>query len=175
MTDDESYVAFVTARWAALFRTSYLLSGSTGAAEDLLQTTLLKAYAAWARIEGMAAPEAYVRAMLVNTFLSGRRRKSATRELSAADVPERSVASHEDRVVERSSLWDRVKLLPPRQRAVVVLRYYEDLPERQIAELLGCSAGTVKSQASDALRTLKRALEAAEPSPNAGPSAGGES
>lgn len=168
MTQDESYVAFVTARWTALFRTAYLLSGSASAAEDLLQGTLLKVYAAWGRIEGVAALEAYVRTMLVNAFLSDRRRQSAKRELSHAVVPERPVASHEDYLVDRSGLWERVKALPPRQRAVIVLRYYEDLPERQIAAVLGCSTGTVKSQASDALRTLRRVLDASEPSSTTG-------
>lgn len=158
MRRDESYVTFVSARWSALYRTSYLLTGHPAQAEDLLQSALLKAYVVWGRIEAMSAPEAYVRTMLVNAFVSQRRRRSESAEVAHADVPASVVPSHEDRIVDRSSLWSGVQALPPRQRAVVVLRYYEDLSEREIAAALGCSPGTVKSQAADALRSLRAAL-----------------
>jgi RNA polymerase sigma-70 factor (sigma-E family) len=167
MRDEEAYAAFVAARWPSLFRTSYLLTGDRSAAEDLLQTALLKAYVAWNRVEAAAAPEAYVRAILVNSLVSARRRRGSA-ELALAAVPETPVASHEHGVVERSAMWERVRRLPPRQRAVVVLRYYEDLSERQIAQALGCSVGTVKSQASDALRSLRRDLAAADATPPEG-------
>jgi RNA polymerase sigma-70 factor (sigma-E family) len=169
MTHEESYVAFVVARWSSLYRTSYLLTGDPSHAEDLLQTALMKTYVAWRRVESMAAPEAYVRGILVNALISEKRRRSVTAEVTQARVPEAPVASHEEAVADRSLLWEGVRHLPPRQRAVVVLRYYEDMTERQIADALGCSVGTVKSQASDALRALRRAFTWSEtPQPSNG-------
>lgn len=164
MRSDDAYVAFVGARWTSMYRTSYLLTGDRTKAEDLLQTALLKTYVAWRRVETMAAPEAYVRAILVNALISDRRRKSVSSEFPRADVPETPVDSHEDVVADRSRMWAVVGTLAPRQRAVVVLRYYEDLSEREIAATLGCSVGTVKSQAADALRALRRALDAGDAS-----------
>lgn len=157
-SDDASFTAFVSARWSSLYRTSYLLTGDPTQAEDLLQTALLKTYTAWRRVAGMGAPEAYVRAILVNSLISDRRRKSVSNEFARAELPELQVDGHEDDVIDRAQLWEQIRVLPPKQRAVVVLRYYEDMSERQIAETLGCSTGTVKSQASDALRTLRRAM-----------------
>lgn len=162
MTDDDSYVAFVTARWSSLYRTSFLLTGDRGHAEDLLQTAMLKTYVAWGRVAQTVAPEAYVRAILVNSLISDKRRRSVSSEIPRAQLPEVLVDSQESAVDDRSVLWTGVRNLPPRQRAVVVLRYYEDLSERQIAETLGCSVGTVKSQAYDALRTLRRSLTEAD-------------
>lgn len=162
MRDDDSYVAFVTARWSSLYRTSYLLTSDRSRAEDLLQTALLKTYVAWNRVATVAAPEAYVRAILVNSLISDKRRRSVSSEIPRAELPETPVDSQESRIDDRSELWTGVRDLPPRQRAVVVLRYYEDMSERQIAEVLGCSVGTVKSQASDALRSLRRSLATAD-------------
>lgn len=164
MSDDESYVAFVTARWSTLYRTSYLLTGDRFRAEDLLQAALLKTYSSWRRVVRTSAPEAYVRKILVNTLISDQRRKSVRNEVARADVVAPTGAAFEDDVTERSLLWSHLRGLPPRQRAVVVLRYYEDMTERQIAEALGCSTGTVKSQASDALRSLRRTLSASDSS-----------
>ncbi len=98
----------------------------------------------------------------MNSFLSTRRRAAHRREVSRADVPERGLVSHESAVVERDRMWSQIQRLPDRQRAVLVLRYYEDLSEASIAELLGCSRGTVKSQASDGLRSLRRMLDSAD-------------
>lgn len=158
---DESYVEFVTARWGALYRTAYLLAGQPATAEDLLQTALLKAYVDWHRVVTSDVPEAYLRTIIVNTFLSGRRRRGFP--LAAVDPgTEPPVASPEATLLDRLTLWQQVCQLPPRQRAVVVLRYYEDLTEREIADALGCSPGTVKSQAADALQSLRRGLREAE-------------
>jgi RNA polymerase sigma-70 factor (sigma-E family) len=164
MRDEDSYVAFVTARWSSLYRTSYLLTGDPTQAEDLLQNALLKAYVAWRRVRAAAAPEAYVRTILVNSLISDKRKRSATSEFVRADLPETPIASGEDAFLDRSEMWQRVCALPPRQRAVVVLRYYEDLTEQQIADTLECSVGTVKSQASDALRSLRRSFAATDAS-----------
>ena len=159
MTSDphwRSFEDYATARWAALYRTAHLLTGDPAVAEDLLQSTLLKVMAQWAKVRRADAPDAYVRRMLLNELL-GQRRKAGRRAQKAHLVPVPSpVADPSVTAPDRLDLWDRVQLLPPRQRAVLVLRYYEDLSEQQIAEALGCSVGTVKSQASAALTSLRR-------------------
>ncbi len=141
---------FVAARSSALLRTAYLLTRDHALAEDLLQTALTKAYLAWGRVEG--APEPYVRRIVVNTYASWWRRKW-NGERPTDELPETS--HHEDRVGESGDLWDALGRLPRRQRAVVVLRYFEDLTEAQTADLLGISVGTVKSQTSKALAKLR--------------------
>jgi RNA polymerase sigma-70 factor (sigma-E family) len=161
MRDDTSYVEFVTGRWPALFRLSYLLTGTQHAAEDLLQSVLAKAYPSWHRIERMDAPETYVRRMLVNGAISAGRR-AWRREHPTERLPEPAVDGMERLVDDRADLWPLVRQLPAKQRAVVVLRYYEDLSEAEIARVLGCAPGTVKSQASDALRSLRRLVAAPE-------------
>ena len=153
MDDDGSYESFVAARSGALFRTAYLLTGQHSDAEDLLQVTLVKLYVAWRRARAAASTEAYARTVLANAFLSSRRPVRFSRERLVASPPERPAP--EVGPEERLSLWEQVGSLPPRQRAVVVLRYYEDLSEAEIAEALGCSRGTVKSTASAALRALR--------------------
>ena len=150
-----SFEEYVTARWAALYRTSHLLTGDPAAAEDLLQSTLIKVLAQWPRVQRADAPDAYVRKMLLNEMLSDRR-KSGRRAEKAHLVPVSTVVADPAAASStRMDLWAQVQLLPPRQRAVLVLRYYEDLSEAQIAEVLGISTGTVKSQASLALRALR--------------------
>ena len=147
MSVDEDFADFVRARWSSLYRLAYLLAASPTGAEDLLQTTLEKAYVNWRRIGQMEYPEAYVRRMLANTLVSSRRR-AWHRERPTDTLPEVAGDSAEMPVLDRSLLWPLVCALPDRQRAVIVLRYYEDLSEAQIAEALGCAPGTVKSQAS---------------------------
>lgn len=141
---------FVAARSAALLRTSYLLTRDHAQAEDLLQTALTKGYLAWGRIDG--DPEPYVRRILVNTFASWWRRRW-NGEVATEALPEAS--HHDERAGERQDLWAALGRLPRRMRAVVVLRYFEDLTEAQTADLLGISVGTVKSQASKALAHLR--------------------
>ena len=140
---------FVAARSRALLRTAYLLTHDHALAEDLLQTALTKAWFAWRRIDG--SPEPYVRRILVNTYASWWRRKW-NGEHPTDELPE--PASDETRT-EPTDLWQAMARLPRRQRAVVVLRYFEDLTGAQTAELLGCSVGTVKSQCSKALAKLR--------------------
>ena len=159
MNVDQDFAEFVAARWAALYRLSYLLAASPAAAEDLLQTSLEKAYVRWGRIGGMEHAEAYVRRIIANTYLSGRRR-AWVREEPRDRMPE-SANSVEVALLDRALLWPLVCALPARQRAVIVLRYYEDLSEAEIATTLGCARGTVKSQSSAAMRSLRRALAAA--------------
>lgn len=143
---------FVVARSSALLRTAYLLTGDHGLAEDLLQTALTKAWFAWSRIDG--APEPYVRKVVVNTYATWWRRKW-NGERPTEDLPDRGVADATDAAGTTHDLWQALDRLPRRQRAVVVLRYFEDLTEAETARLLGCSVGNVKSQASRALAKLR--------------------
>ncbi|NUR08073.1 MAG: SigE family RNA polymerase sigma factor [Nocardioidaceae bacterium] len=143
------FEAFVAARSGALFGTALLLTGDRHLAEDLLRTALAKSWLAWRRITG--DPEAYVRRVLVNTYVSMWRRRW-NGETPTETLPEEG--RDEAGAEVRHDLRLALRRLPRRQRAVVVLRYVEDLSERQVAELLGCSVGTVKSQASRALAKL---------------------
>jgi RNA polymerase sigma-70 factor (sigma-E family) len=143
---------FVAARSTRLLRTAYLLTRDHALAEDLLQTALTKAWFAWSRIE--QDPEPYVRKILVNTFASWWRRKW-NGEQAFAEPPEPEPARGPDAVDERQDLWAAMGRLPRRQRAVVVLRFVEDLSEAETARLLGISPGTVKSQTSKALAKLR--------------------
>lgn len=158
MRDADGYAEFVTARWTALHRLAYLLTASGPAAEDLLQTALMKTYARWPRVRGLESPDAYVRKVMVNTLISERRRPWWGRESLRGEPPETVVDPGDIAVLNHEVLWPLICALPARQRAVVVLRYYEDFSEEQIAALLGCARGTVKSHASDALRSLRRGL-----------------
>jgi RNA polymerase sigma-70 factor (sigma-E family) len=143
---------FVAARSSRLLRTAYLLTRDHGLAEDLLQTALTKAWFAWSRIDG--DHEAYVRKVIVNTYSSWWRRKWRG-EQPAEDLPEEQGADHADGSAGTHDLWDALGRLPRRQRAVVVLRYFEDLTEAETARVLECSVGTVKSQTSKALAKLR--------------------
>lgn len=142
---------FVVTRSFALLRTAYLLTHDHGKAEDLVQTALAKAWFVWGRIDG--DPERYVRKVLINTFASSWRRKWRG-ELPTEVLPEPPPVSDRG-FEERHDLWLAVSGLPRRQRAVVVLRYFEDLSEAETAIQLGCSVGTVKSQLSKALAKLR--------------------
>ncbi len=151
---DAEFAAWMAARQGALARTAYLLTGSQSAADDLLQATLTKIYLAWPRIADRQHVDAYARRALVNEHRSTWRKASRRQEVLAETPPERSEQPPEYDG-EREAVWQLVQGLPPRQRAVIVLRYYEDLSEAQIADLLGISTGTVKSQASRALAALR--------------------
>ena len=146
---------YAAARWPVLFRTALLLTGDRAAAEDLAQATLVKVFAGWAKVRRADSPDAYVRRMLVNEFISDQRRTA--RRIALAPVPSPDLVPADD-PSQRLDLWRHVLALPPRQRAVLVLRFYEDLTEVETAHVLGVSVGTVKSQAHDALRTLRTRL-----------------
>lgn len=154
---DEDFRDFVVSRSPALLRTAYLLTGDRGHAEDLLQSALAKAYRHWRRVASTGSPEAYVRAILVNERRSRWRRERGPRLVLGA-VPERGGPDRVAGVDTRDELWRAVLAMPPRTRAVLVLRYWEDLSEADTAEVLGCSVGTVKSQASRGLRKLQTLL-----------------
>ena len=143
---------FVAARSGRLLRTSYLLTRDHGLAEDLLQTALTKTWFAWSRIDG--DPESYVRKVVVNTYASWWRRKWRG-EHPTEELPEPTHADHADDASSNHDLWEALGRLPRRQRAVVVLRYFEDLTEAETARILECSVGTVKSQTSKAFAKLR--------------------
>ncbi|WP_407642826.1 SigE family RNA polymerase sigma factor [Actinacidiphila yanglinensis] len=149
--DFDSYAA---ARWPTLVHTAYLLTGDRHEAEDVVQATLAKVYLAWNRISRLDEPDAYVHRALVNNNLS-RFRKRRVVQLLTSVIPDRPREPPQDQVEERALLVSALATLPPRQRAAVVLRYWEDLSEHQVAEILGCSTGNVKSQASRGLRKLR--------------------
>jgi RNA polymerase sigma-70 factor (sigma-E family) len=153
MADRAGFQQFVTARSRHLLRVAYLLVGDLGLAQDLLQEALVRSWFAWHRIAG-ADPEAYVRRVMVNTYISGLRRRSSG-EIVTAAPPERAQADDAENVEHRIILTDALRRLPRKQRALIVLRYFEDLTEAQTAEVLGCSVGTVKSQTSRALSRLR--------------------
>jgi RNA polymerase sigma-70 factor (sigma-E family) len=148
-TVDDRFEDFVAARGQRLLATAALLAQDRQLAEDLLQTTLLKVWTSWRRIH--SNPEAYARRTMVHTYTSWWRRRW-NGERPSADLPDEPVPF----VDGEAALDLRAALarLPRRQRTVLVLRYYEDLTEREVADLMGCSVGTVKSQASKALAKL---------------------
>ena len=152
MADRSDFDGFVEARSPRLLRTAFLLTRDWATAEDLLQTALTKAWFAWGRIED--APEAYVRRTMVTTYTSWRRRRWHG-ETPTQTLPDQPVAESTAAVDDRASLSDALTALPPRQRAAIVLRYFEDLSEAETAATMNCSIGTVKSQTSKALARLR--------------------
>jgi RNA polymerase sigma-70 factor (sigma-E family) len=152
-----TFEEFVVARGGALLRFALMLAGDRHGAEDLVQSVLARAYPRWSRIEAMERPEAYLKAALVNEHLRWWRRR-ANREVPVAAPAEREVADTTSAHASRDAAWALLGRLPRRQRAVLVLRYYEDLPDAEIATILHCAPATVRSQAARALATLRSAL-----------------
>ena len=169
MTDDgdradgsgEAFADFVAREQAALLRLAFLLAGDRGHAEDLVQTALMRTYRHWGRIVRRGTPSAYVRKVLVNAHTSWRRRPVHREQATGfvADSPAPEVASSVD---SSGPLSAALAALPPRMRATVVLRFYEDLSEQQAAAVLGCSVSTVNTQATRGLSRLRAALSAPE-------------
>ncbi|MEU4244212.1 SigE family RNA polymerase sigma factor [Actinoplanes sp. NPDC026619] len=152
---DREFDEFVRSRSAALLRVAYLLTGDRHAAEDLLQEVLEQMYVRWRRIRG--GPDAYARRILVNRSINRWRRRGRRPEAALGDI-EVGLPDHSDGVVVRDAVIGALRGLPPRQRAVVVLRYLEDLPVDEVAAALDCSAGTVKSNAARGLDKLRAVL-----------------
>jgi RNA polymerase sigma-70 factor, ECF subfamily len=155
---DAEYAEFVSARGSALLRTAYLLSSNPAHAEDLLQVSLTKTYLAWNRLRDPAAAEAYTRRVLVNASISWWRRKPNRLESPTEILPDRGVDHPAEALAERAAMMDALRRLSPQQRAVLVLRYYEDRSEAEIAATLGLSTGTVKSHASRGLARMRALL-----------------
>jgi len=155
---EDDFRSFVERQWGPLLRTAYLLTGDRGHAEDLVQAALEKTHRRWGRVSRMEAPVAYVRRAMVNTATSWRRRRRVSEvPLLGADGP---AADPYGQVEQRQQVLAALRELPPRMRAVLVLRYFGDLSEAEVADALGCSTGTVKSQASRGLDRLRTRLAA---------------
>lgn len=171
--DEAEFAELTLAVSQRLLSTAYAVCGDRQLAEDAVQSALIKAYRSWHRVRDAESSEAYLRKMVVNELLGWRRRKS-WRVVSLDRTAEPARTSHENEVVEHELVWSLVSDLPPRQRAVIVLRYYEGLSEAEIAEILGIRPGTVKSQSAAAMAHLRAALAGAGPhaSVRNGPSGG---
>jgi RNA polymerase sigma-70 factor (sigma-E family) len=155
-----TFEEYVLARGAALVRFARLLTGDDHRAEDLTQDVLAKAYVSWWRVGSAEQPDLYVRRMLLNAHHSWWRRRS-NREVVAADLSDRRATQDASiELAERAAVWRLVRALPARQRTVIVLRYYEDYDDATIAELMGCTTGTVRTQAKRALEKLQASLPA---------------
>ena len=153
-----NFEEFVVARGRALLRFAYVLTGDGYFAEDLVQEALLRTHRRWSAVEHADGPEPYVRRTVLHLYLSWRRRRWSG-ETPMAELPEPPhLADPTAPVAERDALWLLLRRLPRAQRAVVVLRYYEDLPDAEIADLLGCSPATVRVHAFKALKRLRTAL-----------------
>jgi RNA polymerase sigma-70 factor (sigma-E family) len=150
---DARFREFVEARWPALVRFGYVLTGDAGHAEDLVQHALERCWRRWGRIEA-DSPERYVKAAMANLSASRWRRRRFD-EVELADGHALPVGGGEESHAVRDLVWREIQLLPPRMRAVLVLRWLEDMTEAETAAALGCSVGSVKSQASRAMARLR--------------------
>jgi RNA polymerase sigma-70 factor (sigma-E family) len=152
---DREFAEYMQARQPSLLRTAYLLTGDRHTAEDLVQTALAKLYLSWDKVQRREVVDGYVRRILVNEHNSLWRRAWKKRETTTAELPERAAAPDSPTATHDTELWAFVQTLPRKQRAAIVLRYYEELSEAETAELLGVSVGTVKSQTSRALASMR--------------------
>jgi RNA polymerase sigma-70 factor (sigma-E family) len=164
-TTRREFERFVTERTDQLLRTAYLMAWDLAEAEDLVQETLLQVARRWPKVRTMEHPAAYARKLLVNLAIdTAQKRARRNGELTAgggadaADRPDHRAERDLDSVDAQAVLLDALAGLPARQRAIIVLRYWEDLPEAEVAAMLGCSAGTVKSTASRGLARLREQL-----------------
>lgn len=158
---DDEFREFVAARWVSLNRLACLLTGTRADGKALLQQCLEKAYLRWPSIAEAGVPDAEVRKLMVHTLFAGWRRQVWRRQMLRRVGPDRTAEPLEPleaSLLDRELVWPIVCALPDRQRAVVVLRYYEGLGEREIADLLGCSVTAVRSRAHDAAAALRRGM-----------------
>ncbi len=154
---DEEFTSFVVERGAALLRTACLMTGDRQHGEDLVQTTLAKAYGSWAKVRRADEPMAYVRRIMVNTHLSRLRRFMSTEQVIEV-VPDRGTADSQAAHADRDEMRRALLQLSPRVRTAVVLRYFEDLSEAETARVMGCSASTVNNHVSKGLAALRALL-----------------
>jgi RNA polymerase sigma-70 factor (sigma-E family) len=159
--DDEEYVEFATAAQPRLRRTAYLLCGDWHRASDLAQEALIRVYVAWPRLQRNEGLHAYARKALVSAAIDHGRKRSS-KELPVAEHSDHGGGDFSGHLASRDVLLDALRELAPRQRACVVLRYFEDLPVAEVAQVLGCTEGTVKSQTSRALDSLRQTLDSLE-------------
>lgn len=156
--DEPVFHDYVRTRSRALLRTAYLLTGNVADAEDLVQSALAKTYLAWDRIEDRGALDGYVRRALVNTHISWWRRRRLE-EFPTDEIPEQAVVEHSAGSDMQEALRRAIDRLPQRMRAAVMLRFYDDMTEAEVAEVLGISLGTVKSTVSRAVAKLRIDVE----------------
>jgi RNA polymerase sigma-70 factor (sigma-E family) len=156
--DDADFRDYVALRSRALLRTAYLLTGNVADAEDLVQSALAKTYQAWSRIEDRGALDGYVRRAMVNTHISWWRRRRVD-EFPTDEIPDQPVAEPSSDTDRHDALRHAIGRLPQRMRAAVVLRFYEDMSEVEVAGVLGISQGTVKSTVSRAMAKLRADAE----------------
>jgi RNA polymerase sigma-70 factor (sigma-E family) len=162
--DEEEFRSFVRDRLAGLRRSAYLLCGDPHTADDIVSTTLAKLLRHWGRVSRLDHPDSYLRRMLVRTYLDERRRPWRRREYANGEVPDTPNLDAPDAgTVDRVTLLRLLDRLPPRRRAVLVLRFYLDLGVEQTAEVLGCAPGTVKAHTHQGLAALRAMLR--EPVP----------
>ena len=154
---DERFAAFVRDRGAHHLRAAVLLTGDWHAGEDLVQSSLVKLYRAWPTLRVDGDPDAYLRRIMVNTHRSWWRARWR-RETPTGELPETMTADFADGQALAAQVRQALQALPRRQRAVLVLRYYADLPEAEVADLLGCSPGTVKTHTHRGLLALRENL-----------------
>src|SRR6266566_7168331 len=155
---DTEFRDFMQSRWPAMVRLAYALTGDQGHAEDVAQAAFARAYAFWPKVRRTENPEGYVRRIVINENRNRCRRHRVAERLTDAP-PESSSDDTTGQYDERSALMAALQRLGPKQRAVVVLRYWLGLTETEAAAELGCSVGTVKSQTSRALATLRQSAE----------------
>ncbi|HEX3932245.1 MAG TPA: SigE family RNA polymerase sigma factor [Nocardioides sp.] len=154
----QDFESWLVSREGALQRTAHLLTGDVHAAQDLVQATLTKLYRRWDRVQRVQNIDAYARKALVNEFRTAWRRPVRRMEQVVEAVPDRPGPDSPAYDGEREAVWRFVRSLPPRQRTVLVLRFYQQLSEAEVAEVMGISVGTVKSQSSRAIASLRAAL-----------------
>ncbi len=151
---DPDFRDYVRTRRRALLRTAYLLTGNLADAEDLVQSALAKTYFAWDRIEDRGSLDGYVRRAIINTHISWWRRRRV-QEFPTDELPEQAVADHATGSELQETLRQAVDRLPQRMRAAIMLRYYDDMTEAEVADVLGVSLGTVKSTVARAVAKLR--------------------
>ncbi|MCZ3385470.1 MAG: sigma-70 family RNA polymerase sigma factor [Actinomycetia bacterium] len=161
----ESLEGWLAAHGAALLRLAFMLTGSADSAQDLMQDTLVKLHRHWAKVSRADAPLAYAKRVMVNEYTRGAKRRWNTAQVLVQDPASFETprsGAFETELVERDRLWLLIGQLPNAERAAVVLRFYEDLSDRQAAELLGCRPSTVRANASRALARLRQQMPKGE-------------
>jgi RNA polymerase sigma-70 factor (sigma-E family) len=162
LADDEEFAEFVVGALPRLLRFAYVLTGNPAAAEDLVQIALGRSWRAW-RLRRIDDPQAFVRKVMINSYASWYRRHGSRETLTANPAENVIIEDEARRIDDRDVVWRALLTLPPRQRAVIVLRYYEDMSELEISAVMGTSPGTVKSQSARALRRLAAVLTGTSP------------
>jgi RNA polymerase sigma-70 factor (sigma-E family) len=157
----DEITVFIRSSYAPLLRRAFLLTGDRGLAEDIVQDSLAKLWTSWSR-RTVDSPDAYVRRIMVNSSISTWRRRRPTQPMAEGDPPMLAVPDGADASAEHDRVWAALGQLPPRQRAILVLRYYEDLSEAEICQTLSISPGTVRSQTYKARQTLRQVMSADE-------------